>query len=131
MPECISDSEFRLCVSPLDNISAQIRDTAGQLIATVNRMDMRPDEGLAIARLLCAAPAMLRALETALEAYSPNSHLLGIACSCQQRIAALEMRDALREALYGAPTTEAASSPNDHYMDERFSSMGREPAFAR
>jgi hypothetical protein len=110
MPECISDYEFKLCVDPYDNVRAQIRDMSGQMVATVNRLAMRPDEGLAIARLLCAAPAMLRALEAALDAYSPKTHLLGIACSGQQRQAAMQIRDALRAALYGPMVSEPACS---------------------
>ena len=110
MPECISDYEFRLCMNPYDNVSAQIRDMSGQMVATVNRLAMRPEEGLAIARLLCAAPAMLRALEAALEAYSPKSHLLGIACNGQQRQAAVQMHDALRMALYGSTVSEPSLS---------------------
>jgi len=111
MPECISDYEFQLCMDPYDNVSAQIRDLSGQVVATVNRLAMRPDEGLAIARLLCAAPTILRALEAALDAYSPKSHLLGIACTRQQREAAVQMREALRTALYGEPAGEPVRAP--------------------
>jgi hypothetical protein len=101
--DCISDYNFELYIDPYDTHRAVIGHTDGTVVATVNRLAVRHGDGLAIARLLRAAPSMLRALEVALDAYSPNSHLLGVACGAQQRCAASTIREAIGLALYGAP----------------------------
>ena len=103
MANCISEYNFQLYIDPYDMRSAVIGDTDGTVVATVNRFAAQHGDGLAIARLLRAAPAMLKALEVALDAYSPNSHLLGVACSTQQRFAASTIREAIGLALYGSP----------------------------
>jgi hypothetical protein len=103
MADCISEYNFQLYIDPYDTRSAVIGDTEGTVVATVNRFAVRHGDGLAVARLLRAAPAMLRALEVALDAYSPNSHLLGVECSVQQRFAASTIREAIGLALYGSP----------------------------
>jgi hypothetical protein len=110
MADCISDYNFELYVDPYDGRSAVIGDTDGTVVATVNRLSRHHADGLAIARLLRAAPTMLRALEVALDAYSPNSHLLGLDCSAQQRAAASAIREAVGLALYGAPNESRAKS---------------------
>ena len=103
MADCISEYNFQLYIDPYDMRSAVIGDTDGTVVATVNRDATRHGDGLAVARLLRAAPTLLRALEVALDAYSPNSHLVGLECSAQQRIAASTIRQAIGLALYGSP----------------------------
>jgi hypothetical protein len=103
MADCISEYNFQLYIDPYDTRSAVIGDTDGPVVATVNRFAARHGDGLAVARLLRAAPAMLKALEVALDAYSPNSHLLGVECNTQQRFAASTIREAIGLALYGSP----------------------------
>jgi hypothetical protein len=103
MADCISEYNFQLYIDPYDTRSAVIGDTDGTVVATVNRFAARHGDGLAIARLLRAAPAMLKALEVVLDAYSPNSHLLGVDCNTLQRFAASTIREAVGLALYGSP----------------------------
>ena len=103
MADCISEYNFQLYIDPYDMRSAVIGDTDGTVVATVNRFAAWHGDGLAVARLLRAAPAMLKALEVALDAYSPNSHLLGVDCNTLQRFAASTIREAVGLALYGSP----------------------------
>jgi len=103
MENCISEYNFQLYIDPYDTRSAVIGDEDGTVVATVNRFAAQHGDGLDVARLLRAAPAMLKALEVALDAYSPNSHLLGLECSTQQRFAASTIREAIGLALYGSP----------------------------
>jgi hypothetical protein len=103
MADCISEYNFQLYIDPYDTRSAVIGDSDGTVVATVNRFAERHGDGLAVARLLRAAPAMLKALEVALDAYSPNSHLLGVECNTLQRFAASTIREAIGLALYGSP----------------------------
>ncbi|MBY4867741.1 hypothetical protein K6W76_14685 [Burkholderia anthina] len=101
MTQCISERDFELVTDAYDSLRAIILDDDGTEVATVNRASYTYDEGMIIAHTLCAAPAMLRALELALEAYSPNSHLLGVDCTHAQCSAARAMRAAISLALYG------------------------------
>jgi hypothetical protein len=101
MTACISERTFQLFIDPLDCQHTYIGDEDGITAATVNRAAYGYDEGLAIARVLRAAPALLRALEIAADAYSPKSHLLGFDCTTRQMRAAKEIRAALSLALHG------------------------------
>ena len=106
METCISDYDFELYVDPYDASRAVVGDRKGTVYAIVNRLAAGHGDGLDVARLLRAAPAMLRALEVALDAYSPNSHLLGVECNSQQKYAALSIREAIGLALYGSTIPE-------------------------
>jgi hypothetical protein len=122
MADCISEYNFQLYIDPYDTRSAVIGDTDGTVVATVNRFATRHGDGFAVARLLRAAPAMLKALEVALDAYSPNSHLLGVECNPLQRFAASTIREAIGLALYGSPDEV-------HRMgDGQFGALERAPA---
>lgn len=110
MGKCISEYDFELYVDPYDADSAVIGDGKGTVFAVVNRRAAEHGDGLDVARLLRAAPAMLRALEVAMEAYSPNSHLLGVECNSQQRYAALNIRGAIGLALYGPAAQEGRTA---------------------
>lgn len=57
----ISERAFQLFIDPLDCQHTYIADEDGITAATVNRAAYGFDEGLAIARVLRAAPALLRA----------------------------------------------------------------------
>ena len=103
MANCISEYNFQLYIDRYDTRCAVIEDMDGTVVATVNRFAAQHGDGLDVARLLRAAPAMLKALEVALDAYSPNSHLLGVDCNTLQRFAASTIREAIGLALYGSP----------------------------
>jgi hypothetical protein len=78
MADCISEYNFQLYIDPYDTRSAVIGDTDGTVVATVNRFATRHGDGFAVARLLRAAPAMLKALEVARCGVQPAAEICGV-----------------------------------------------------
>ena len=109
MTQCSSERDCEFVTDSYDSQKAIILDDDGTEVATVNRKSYPHAEGMIIAHTLCAAPVMLRALQLALEAYSPNSHLLGVDCTRAQCNAARAMRAAISLALYGARERERSA----------------------